>query len=372
MALLLNDEQRLLADSARGFFAEQAPVAALRALRDTADVDGFSRALWQRCAEMGFAGVRVPEAHGGMGLGLTEAAVLCESAGRKLAATPLLSTAVLGAQLLAAAPAALAAAWLPRIAAGQAVVALALDEGAKHRPDRIAATARADGGGWVLDGDKVLVLDGHVAQLLVVVARTAGGIGLFAVEAGSAGLSVQRTVMVDAHNAARVRLAGVRVGADARIGSDADGAALLEAALDAGRVCVAAELLGAGDEAFARTMAYLKERRQFGRLIGEFQALQHRAAELYGDLELARAALARAAEALDGGRSGAAALVAVAKAKACQAADRAVREAVQMHGGIGMTDVLDMGFFMKRVRVLQELLGDASFHESRLAVLHGY
>lgn len=377
MALLPNEEQRLLRDSARDFLAAEAPVSALRALRDSRDADGFSRTLWKRCAEMGFAGMLVGDAHGGSGLGATEAALVAECAGHTLAGWPLLSTAVLGAKLLAASPA-LAAAWLPKIAAGDAVVTLALDEGAKHRPDRIAATARASGSGWVLDGHKQFVPDGHVADLVIVAARTDAGIGLFAVPAGAAGMTVQRSTMLDAHNAARVSFSGVAVDAAARIGTDGGGpgssAALLDAALDLGRLVVAAELLGAGDEAFSRTLAYLKERRQFGRLIGEFQALQHRAAELFAELELARAAVARAAEVMDGpdAASKAAAAVAIAKAKTCHAADLAAREGVQMHGGIGMTDEFEMGFFMKRIRVLQELYGDASFHEARLAVLHGY
>lgn len=372
MALLLNEEQRLLRDSARDFFNTEAPISALRTLRDQRDPDGFSRQLWQRCGEMGFSGVLIDEAHGGSGLGVAEAAILSQCAGRTLAALPLRSSAMVGARLLAAAPN-LADTWLPRIAAGQAVVTLALDEGAKHRPDRLATQARSTAEGWVLDGEKTLVPDGHVADLFIVAARSDQGVCLFAVPADANGLSVERTTMVDAHNAARVQLQGVALPATACIG----GQSLLDATLALGRISVAAELLGLGEEIYVRTLTYLKERRQFGRLIGEFQALQHRAAELYCDLELAQAALQQAIEALDAEGdaapdTAAATLIAVAKAKACQAADLAVREGVQMHGGIGMTDEMDMGLFMKRARVLQELYGDANFHEAALAQLHGY
>jgi alkylation response protein AidB-like acyl-CoA dehydrogenase len=382
MALVLNEEQRMLRDSARGFLAENAPVSHLRALRDAADPVGFSRDLWRRCTDMGFAGVLIAEAHGGLGLGLTEASVIAEEIGRTLTPCPYLSSAVLGARLLAAGGSdAQQRAWLPRIAAGDALVALALDEQTRHRPATLATQARAQDAGFVLDGAKTFVVDGHVADLLLVAARTSppaegrDGVSLFAVDPKAAGVSIERTVMVDAHNAARVRLQGVHVAADARVGPLDQGGALLERALDAGRLVIAAELLGAAEEAFARTLAYLKERQQFGRIIGEFQALQHRAAQLYCDLELTRAAVLRAADLMD--RAGAdpartAAAVAVAKARACTTAGLAVQEGVQMHGGIGMTDEFEMGFFMKRVRVLQELLGDAAFHEDRLARSSGY
>ena len=377
MALVLNQEQSMLRDSARAFLAAQGPVAHLRALRDSHDARGYSPSLWAQCAEMGFAGVLVAESHGGLGLGLTDAAVIAAELGRTLTPTPFLSSAVLGARMLAGcANAALQDRWLPRIAGGQAVTALALDEHAQHRPQAIALQATPDGDGFRLTGQKCLVLDGHVADLLLVVARMAGaaasddGLRVFAVDPGASGVSIERSPMVDAHNAARIRFDQVQVSADALLSPDTPTG--LADTLDAGRVCVAAMLQGAGDEAFARTCAYLKERTQFGQRIGEFQALQHRAAQLYVELELSRAAIARATEAMDRNAPNAANLVAVAKAKACGSAGLAVQEAVQMHGGIGMTDALELGFFMKRVRVLQTLLGEAGFHESRLASLSGY
>ncbi|MDX2202176.1 MAG: acyl-CoA dehydrogenase family protein [Hyphomicrobiaceae bacterium] len=378
MALVLNEEQTMLRDSARNFLGSEAPVAHLRALRDARDAKGFSPALWQRCAEMGFAGVLVPEASGGLGLTLTDAVVIAEEIGRTLAPLPFLSSAVMGALTLSAAAGSPAAKhWLPQIAAGTAVVALAVDEMARHRPASIATKAAAQGGGLRIDGEKVLVLDGHVADLLIVAARSQsapGGICLAAVDPKAAGVEIERTAMVDAHNAARVRLSGVEVGADGLIADGASGAALLEEVLDKARVVIAAMLLGAGEEAFQRTLTYLKERQQFGRRIGEFQALQHRASMLFCELELTRAAVLRAAQLCDEGADGKAraAAASVAKAKGCQSAGLAVQEGVQMHGGIGMTDAFEMGFFMKRVRVLQELLGDASFHEDRLATLSGY
>jgi len=380
MALTLTDDQTQLRDSARDFLSEQSPVAALRQLRDSADADGFSRPLWARFAEMGYTGVLVPEAHGGLGLGHVEAGVLMAQIGHQLCASPLLASAVVATTALRlAGNAAQQAAWLPRLAAAQAIATLAVDETAKHRPQQLATTARADGSGWVLDGAKTLVLDGHVADLFIVAARVVGGAGeagtgLFLVDAKSAGVAVERTVMVDAHNAARVQFKAVRLGGDALLGTPESGAATLAATLDAGRCAAAAELLGLADEVFARSMDYIKQRKQFGKLIGEFQGLQHRAAILYADLEISRAALLKAQQMLDADAHGAAtaAAVAVAKARAGRTATTAVQEAVQMHGGMGMTDAFEIGFFMKRARVLQELWGDSNFHFNAFATHQGY
>ena len=380
MALILTDEQSMLRDSARDFLTEQAPVSQLRGLRDSADASGFSRSLWAQFAEMGFTGVLVPEAHGGLGLGHVEAGVVMEQIGHQLCASPLLASGIVAATALRrAGSAAQQALWLPRIASGAAIATLAVDETPKHRPQALATQARAEGAGWVLDGAKLMVLDGHVADLLIVAARVGDtGCGLFLVDPQAPGVTVERTVMVDAHNAARIRFAGLRLGADALLGTPETGAVALAATLDAGRCAAAAELIGLADEVFDRTVSYLKERRQFGKTIGEFQGLQHRAATLYCDLEISRAALIKAQQALDADagataqRTTAANTVAVAKARAGRSATTAVQEAVQMHGGMGMTDAFEIGFFMKRARVLQELWGDANFHLDALALRRGY
>lgn len=373
MSWVLDEQRRMLRDSAQAFVSEKAPVAHLRALRDAADARGYSPALWRAFGEQGYAATLIPESHGGLGLGVCEAGLIAEQIGRTLAPTPFFGTAVLAAWLLArAGSAAQQQAWLPRIAAGDTVLALAVDEGPKHRPAALKATATRDGDGWRLDGHKTLVVDGHVADGLIVAARAEGGDGLWLVPVGTPGLTVERTPMVDAHNAARLTLAGVRLGDDARVGGLADGRALLDGVLDVGRTVIASELIGIGDEVFERTVEYLLQRRQFDRVIGEFQALQHRAAELFCDLELARALVRQAQAALDAGAPDAPRLVAQAKARACLSANRAVQEGVQMHGGIGMTDALDIGLFMQRARVLQELFGDAAFHMDRAALMAGY
>jgi alkylation response protein AidB-like acyl-CoA dehydrogenase len=379
MAFVLTEEQTLLRDSARTFLAESAPVAHLRRLRDTRDETGFSRALWKSFAEMGFTGILVPEAHGGLGLGHTEVGLVMQEIGRNLTASPFLTSCVVAASaIVKGASAEQQARWLPALARGERIATLAVDESSKHQPEQIALRATRTDRGWHLSGQKTFVLEGHVADWLIVAARTAGapgdeyGIALFLVSRETTGVEIERVLLVDAHYAARVRFSNVVVDAGAMLGDGGQGHALLQAALDAGRAAAAAEMLGLADEVFERTLAYLKERKQFDRRIGEFQALQHRAAVLYCEIELARAAVAHASTRLDAHADDASTAVATAKARAGTSVTRAVQEGVQMHGGMGMTDELDMGFFMKRARVLQELYGDAAFHADRLARSRNY
>lgn len=379
MALILNEEQTLVRDSARSFLSQKAPVAHLRKLRDTRDADGFSRELWKAFAEMGFCGILIPESSGGTGLGYVEAGIIMEEIGRNLTPSPFFTTALLGVTaLLRDVNAERKAALFPKIASGDLLMALAVDEGAKHAPAATALRARRSGNGFTLDGRKSFVVDGHVADFLIVAARTAGapgdtdGVTLFVVDAKAKGMEIERTVMVDAHNSARVTLDGVCVDADAVIGDVDRGWTLLEGVLNAGRAAIAAELTGVGEEAFGRTLSYLKERKQFGQPIGSFQALQHRAARTFTELEITRAAVLKALQVLDNDFGKAAPIVSVAKARAGASAALAVQEAVQMHGGIGMTDEFDIGLFMKRARVADELFGDAGFHADHLARLHNY
>jgi|SRR5271165_4412648 len=378
MALVLTEEQSMLRDSARGLISDKAPVAHLRHLRDSRDATGFSRELWKTFAEMGFAGLLVPEEFGGSGLGCVEAGVVMEEIGRNLTPSPFLSTAVLAASALSRGSQAQRSEYLPKVAAGQLVAALAVDEGAKHRPLQTDMQAVRSGNGFKLNGAKALVVDGHVADLLIVAARSSGSVGerdgvtLFLVDPKSKGIATERTIMVDAHNAARINFDNVEVTADHVLGEIDGGFALLDGLLNIGRGAVASEMLGLSEEVFGRTVAYLKERKQFGKAIGEFQALQHRAAGLYIDIEITRAAVLKALQALDADVASAATAVSVAKARAGTTATRAVQEGVQMHGGMGMTDQFDIGFFMKRARVCEELFGDANFHADQLARSRGY
>jgi alkylation response protein AidB-like acyl-CoA dehydrogenase len=379
MALVLTEEQSMLRDSARGLIGDKAPVSHLRQLRDSKDATGFSRDLWRSFAEMGFSGLLVPDDFGGSGLGCVEAGVVMEEIGRTLMPSPFLSTAVLAASALSRrGSAAQKSEYLPKIADGSLLAALAVDEGAKHRPLRTKLQAVRSGNGFRLNGAKALVVDGHTADLLIVVARTAGapgerdGLTLFLVDPKSNGIETERTAMVDSHNAARIVFDNVEVNADGVLGEVDQGGTLLEGILNIGRGAVASEMVGVAEEVFGRTVGYLKERKQFGRLIGEFQVLQHRAAHLYVEIEITRAAVLKALQTLDGDFENAAAAVAVAKARAGSTATLAVQEGVQMHGGMGMTDQFDIGFFMKRARVCQELFGDSNFHADQLARMKSY
>ena len=379
MALVLSEEQSMLRDSARGLISDKAPVSHLRQLRDAKDASGFSRELWKNFAEMGFSGLLVPEEFGGSGLGCVEAGVVMEEIGRTLMPSPFLSTAVLAASALSrGGSAAQKAQHLPKISDGSLLAALAIDEGAKHRPLQTKLQAVRSGNGFKLTGDKAFVVDGHTADLLIVAARTAGvsgerdGLTLFLVDPKAKGIETERTAMVDSHNAARIKFENAEVNADGVLGEVDQGFALLEGVLNIGRGAVASEMVGLSEEVFGRTVTYLRERKQFGKLIGEFQALQHRAAQLYIDIEITRAAVLKALQTLDADLASAGAAVAVAKARAGTTATLAVQEGVQMHGGMGMTDQFDIGFFMKRARVCQELFGDANFHADQLARMKSY
>ncbi len=375
MPLYLNDEQTMLRESAQQFVSEAAPVSHMRALRDANDATGFSRDLWKQFAEMGFTGILIPEADGGLGLGHVEAGVVLEEIGRNLSPSPFLTTAV--AAVAALNGTAQRERWFPGILSGETVAALAIDERAKHG-DAIGMKAERSGNGFKLTGAKQFVAHGHVADLLIIAARTAGspedadGVTLFAVPKDAANLTADPQRLADASLAARMTFDGVEVDADAVIGEVDGGRSVLNALLGAGRTGAAAEMLGVGGGAMDMTVQYLKERKQFGVLIGSFQALQHRAAHLYSELEVARAAVLKAQQLLDAGDAKADEAVSVAKAMAGMASTLAVQEGVQMHGGIGMTDEYDIGFYMKRGRVLAELFGDTNYHADALARAAGY
>jgi alkylation response protein AidB-like acyl-CoA dehydrogenase len=379
MPLVLNEDQLMFRDAAKRFTAERAPVSQLRKLRDDNDATGFSREVWKEMAEMGWAGVLVPEEHGGVGFGYVGAGLIAEEIGRNLSSTPLLSSAVLAVTALqAGADDAKRSELLPRLASGELLMAVAVDESNRHQPYRINTRAQANGEGYTLTGRKTLVLDGHVAEHMIVTARTSGnpeeraGITLFLIDTKAPGVSITRRHIVDSRGVATVELRDVKVTAAAVLGKVDDGAALLDAVLDAGRAVLAAELLGVAQESFERTIAYLREREQFGAKIGSFQALQHRAAHLFCEIELTRSVVLRALQALDAQEPNRSTLVSLAKGRASEVARLATNEAVQMHGGIGVTDEFDIGFFMKRARAAAETLGDAYFHTDRFAQLAGY
>jgi alkylation response protein AidB-like acyl-CoA dehydrogenase len=378
VAMTLNEDQGMLRDTARDFMKSEAPTTHFRTFRDMECKDGFSHALWRQFAEMGFTGILIPEAEGGMGMGHIEAGIVLEEIGRNLSPSPFLTTSVAAVEALKLADKAMRERWFPGIISGETVIGIAIDEGAKHRPEKIACKAERSGNGFKLTGHKQFVVQGASSDMLIVAARTAGAVGeqegitLFAVEKDAAGLSMESARLVDSAMAAHVKMDGVQVNADAVIGDVDGGWPVLGKMLDAGRVGAAAEMIGVGSGAMDITFDYLKTRKQFGQLIGEFQALQHRAAHLYGEIEGARSIVLKAQNMLDEGHAKAELYVAAAKAKAGLACNLSVREGVQMHGGIGMTDEYDIGLYMKRDRSLNEFFGDAYYHADRVATMNGY
>ena len=381
MPMILNEEQNMLKDSAKDFCTNSAPIDQLRKLRDDDVSDGFDRATWQSMVELGWAGIPFPEEHGGLAFGYKGLGVVTEETGRTLTASPLYSTVwVCGTAINSGASDALKSDLLPKIASGELLMALALEESHRHSSYGVATTAEASGDSYTINGEKTFVLDGHVADKLIVAARTSGsagdrdGISLFVVDRGADGVSVTRTRMADSRNAANVTFSNVTVAGDALLGELDKGADVLDPTLDVARIGIAAEMLGGLQECFERTVEYLKEREQFGVPIGSFQALKHRAANMFCEVELSKSCVLEALTALDEGRdeSEIAKLASLTKAKVGETYNLVSREGIQMHGGIGMTDEFDIGFFIKRAAVSEQTFGDVNFHRNRYGELEGY
>lgn len=379
MALVLTEEQQLLRDTATQFFQERMPVANLRKLRDEKNPDGFDRAIWKEMADLGFAGILTSEKYGGTDFGPVGLGLVLEQSGRTLAATPLVSTVlVCGSAVQLAGSGTQRQDILSAIAAGETIMALALEEGPHHNPTHIATKATAEGNAFRLSGKKTFVLDGHVADKLIVAARTSGntddksGITLFLVDPKAKGVTVTRTLMVDSRNAANITFDNVAVAADAVLGSVDGGSDVLEQVLDIARIGLAAEMLGSIQEVFDTTVEYLKERKQFGVPIGSFQGLKHRIADLFAEIELCRSVVLDALSALEARRNDVPLIASLAKARLSETARRMTNEGLQMRGGMGMTDQFDIGLFMKRARVAAATFGDANFHRDRYATLEGF
>ena len=377
MALVLNEEQRLLKDTAKDFLSANMPVEALRKLRDSDDEMGYSREHWQQMCELGWASIVLPEEYDGLDFGFMGLGAVIEESGRVLAASPLMSTVVLGASILMlGASDEQKAALLPKIASGELTLALAMEEGNHHAPLDTVLRAEATASGYRLSGSKSLVTDGYSAEKLIVLARSgkageAEGLSLFLVDGNAQGVSRHRRRMADSRGAAAIDF-DVEVSSDALIGELGKAWPVLEPALDRGRICLAAEMLGGAQECFQRTVEYLKERSQFGVKIGSFQALQHRASLMYIELELAKSVVLDALSAIDDKRPDMPQLASLAKARLNDVFELVTSEAVQMHGGIGVTDELEIGFFLKRSRMASHLLGNSGFHRDRYASLCGY
>ena len=379
MALILNEEQQSLKDIAGEFLQSNAPVTHFREIRDTQNELGYDESLWMEMVNLGWSGILIPEEYGGFDFGMVGMGSILEEAGKTLTPSPLFSTGVLGASLLTlGGNDSQKQTYLPQIVDGTLTTALALEESNRHSPYSIDTQAKKNGDQFIISGCKNFVIDGHSSNLLIVAARTEGsvndesGITLFLVNSDSQGVEITKTSMVDSRNAANIKFSDVKVSSDNILGEENNGASLLEVVLDRAQIAISAEMLGNASQAFNLTLEYLKERKQFGAVIGTFQALQHRAAEMYSELELTKSSVIAACNAVDENSNDLRRMASLAKFKSGETNHLITNEAVQMHGGVGVTDEYDVGLFMKRARVTEQIFGNSEYHIDRYATLSDY
>ena len=379
MALILNEEQQSLKDIASEFLQSNAPITHFREIRDTQNELGYDESLWMEMVNLGWSGILIPEEYGGFDFGMVGMGSILEEAGKTLTPSPLFSTGVLGASLLTlGGNDSQKQTYLPQIVDGTLTTALALEESNRHAPYSIDTQAKKNGDQFIISGCKNFVIDGHSSNLLIVAARTEGsvsdesGITLFLVNSDSQGVEITKTSMVDSRNAANIKFSDVTVSSDNILGEENNGASLLEVVLDRAQIAISAEMLGNASQAFNLTLEYLKERKQFGAVIGTFQALQHRAAEMYSELELTKSSVIAACNAVDENSNDLRRMASLAKFKSGETNHLITNEAVQMHGGVGVTDEYDVGLFMKRARVTEQIFGNSEYHIDRYATLSDY
>ncbi len=379
MALILNEEQQSLKDIAKEFLQKNAPVTHFREIRDTENELGYDDKLWKDMVDLGWSGILVPEEYGGFDFGMVGMGSIFEEMGKMLTPSPLFATGVLGASLITLGGSnSQKQNYLPQIVDGSITTALAVEESNRHSLSQINTQAIKEGADYKITGDKTLVIDGHSASLLIVAARTGGkegdlsGITLFLIDPQSTGVTITKTSMVDSRNSANISFDGVTVSSENILGEENSGSGILEQVVDRAQVAISAEMLGNASQAFDLTLAYLKERKQFGSLIGTFQALQHRAAEMYSELELTKSSVIAACVAVDENSNDLTRMASLAKFKAGETNHLVTNEAVQMHGGVGVTDEYDVGLYLKRARVTEHIFGNAEYHLDRYASLSEY
>jgi acyl-CoA dehydrogenase len=379
MKLVLNEEQQMLSDSAKDFAANRTPVNHFRSLRDNNDPLNWDKDVWREMVDLGWSGILIPQEFGGSDFGLAGISVIMQEVGKTLTPSPLFATAVMGASAINTfGTQEQKAEYLPKIAAGNITTAIAIDEESHHAPFNSMAQAELVGDEWVLNGKKKFVVDGASADILIILARTSGikgdkaGLTLFIVDASHTGVEIIKTDMADCRNYANIVLDNVKISKDALLGDQESGGEAIDKILDEGRIALSAEMLGNSEAAFEMTLNYLKERKQFGVLIGTFQALQHRAAEMFCEIELTKSAVMAAMQGADENNNDLQRMASLAKSIAGETLYLVSNESVQMHGGIGVTDEYDIGFYMKRARVAEVIFGGANFHQERYANLSNF
>jgi len=379
MKLVLTEEEQFLKDTAKNFAEERCPISHFRSLRDNNDPNLWDENIWKEMTALGWPGILIPEEYGGSNFGITGISVILEECAKTLTPSPLFATGVLGAfSITNFGNDDQKKNYLPKISSGDLTTALAVDESSHHNPADTEMVAKKDGKKFILNGKKTFVIDGASANLLIVLARTSGnkgessGLTLFLVDSNDDGIEKIKLEMADSRNYANINFNNVEVSANNILGDEETGGETVENILDIGRIAIASEMLGNAEAAFETTLDYLKQRKQFGVLIGSFQALQHRAAEMFCELELTKSSVMAAMKAADEGSNELQRLSSLSKTMAGETLHLVSNEAVQMHGGIGVTDEYDIGFFLKRARVAEQIFGSAKFHTERYANISGF
>ena len=379
MKLILTEEQEFLRDTAKDFAQERTPVTHFRSLRDNNDENLWDEDIWQEMVNLGWSGILIPEEFGGSDFGVAGISVILQECGKTLTPSPLFSTGVLGAYAISNfGTQEQKEKYLPKIVSGEITTALAVDESSHHNPCKTLFKAEQKGNDFLLNGKKTFVIDGASADVLIILARTSGnsgdlaGLTLFIIESDFDGIKKIKLDMADSRNYANIEFNDVECSNKSILGAVESGGETVERILDIGRIAMSAEMLGNAESAFETTIDYLKQRKQFGVLIGTFQALQHRAAEMFCEIELTKSAVMAAIHGADENSNELQRLSSLAKTIAGETLNLVSNEAIQMHGGIGVTDEYDLGFFIKRSRVAEQIFGSSTYHTERYANLSGF
>ena len=379
MKLVLSEEEQFLKDTAKNFAAERSPISHFRALRDNDDPTLWDREIWSEMVKLGWPGILIPEEYGGSNFGVAGIGVILQECAKTLTPSPLFATGVLGAYAISNyGNEEQKKNYLPKIVNGEITTALAVDEFSHHNPNDSVMSAKKEGSNYVLNGKKIFVIDGASADLFIVLSRTSGnsgdsaGMTLFLINADASGIEKIKLDMADSRNYANIVFNNVLIESSQILGNEETGGETIEDILDIGRIAISSEMLGNAESAFETTLDYLKQRKQFGVLIGSFQALQHRAAEMFCELELTKSSVMAALRAADENSNELQRMSSLAKTIAGETLHLVSNEAIQMHGGIGVTDEYDIGFFLKRARVAEQIFGSAKYHTERYANLSGF
>ena len=379
MKLVLTEEEQFLKDTAKNFADERCPVTHFRSLRDNNDPILWDKNIWSEMTKLGWPGILIPEEYGGSNFGVTGIGVILNECGKTLTPSPLFATGVLGAYSISNfGNEEQKQKYLTKIVNGELTTALAVDESSHHNPSETQMIAKKDGSDFIINGKKTFVVDGSSADLIILLARTSGnkgditGLTLFLIDGASTEMERVKLNMADSRNYANINFNNLKVSSSNVLGDMETGGEIVEEILDIGRIAMASEMLGNSEAAFEATLDYLKQRKQFGVLIGSFQALQHRAAEMFCEIELTKSSVMAAMKAADEGSNDLQRLSSLAKTIAGETLHLVSNEAVQMHGGIGVTDEYDVGFFLKRSRVAEQIFGSAKYHTERYANLSGF